>query len=57
LTSVFDEKVAKKKHVRDQHATENIHSYKLEQDMKKAEAPIIMATAAKTIFELDVLTH
>jgi len=39
LTSVFDGKVAKKKHVRDQNVSENIHSYKLEQDMDKADAP------------------
>lgn len=57
LTEVFEKKIANKKSFRDKIAGENIRSYKLEQDMDKAEKPTILARHAKSIFELDVLTH
>lgn len=34
-----------------------MHLYKLEQDVDKAPEPYMKATAAKKIFELDVLTQ
>ena len=54
---MFEKKIANKKSFRDKIAGENIRSYKLEQDMDKAEKPTILARHAKSIFELDVLTH
>lgn len=57
LTEVFEKKIANKKSFRDKVAGENIRSYKMEQDKDKSEKPTILARHAKSIFELDVLTH
>ena len=55
LTDVFESKMSKKDRW-DQVTPKNIHLHKMEQDIGKTELPHFSSTAAKKIFELDVLT-
>lgn len=57
LTSVFEKKHRKQDSRPDRITHDNLVSVKNMQDIGKADKQVIPATAGRTIFELDVLTH
>jgi len=54
LTAVFDDKIKAK---RDAYAGANLTTYKLYEDVGKIDVPILKPSAAKKIYDLDVLAH
>jgi len=60
LTDVFEQKLHEQKEVRESIGNDrvaNLELFKLKQDVDKDESAVILPRQAKSIFELDVLTH
>ena len=57
LTDVFEAKNHEGTQIQsDTLFNQDLHSFKMKQDMKKTSTPMLLGTAGKKIFDLDVLT-
>ena len=56
LTTIFEDKMHKRKHVGSHGPEQNLNTYKHQQEIEKSNVPFMHPRAGKTIFELDMLT-